>query len=105
MPGAFSLPCWRCGGAAERCSTCADPATGKPRGRVWFDRCPTALWEPWVGDVVGSLTHYRAGFLPVAGGMQDQARTWVQALRVGLSHLAECERLADEREARSRPRG
>ena len=68
---------------------------------MWFQRCPTSQWEPWVGEFLRSLAHYDAGYLPVAGGTQDQARAWLEALRVSLPHRRECEHAAAQRSAKN----
>lgn len=64
--GVFKLECWRCSG--EGCDHC------QGRGEVWFQRCPTALLadKPWVHRWVRALREYEEGFLPGAGGMNDQ---------------------------------
>lgn len=97
------MPCWVCKGQRESCLTCSDPKDPQRRARrvVWFDRCPTALWESWVGRFIASVFRYRDGFLPVAGGMLDQAHVWIEALKVALPHLRECERIAADRAAKS----
>jgi hypothetical protein len=98
---AFSLPCWHCRGDRETCRVCALPGDveGKATGLVRFDRCPTALQEPWVGRMLDSVSRYRDGFLPAPGGVLDQAYAWTTALRVALTTLRECERVVAERAA------
>lgn len=100
----FHVPCWRCRGEAAPCRTCARPGDLELRatGRVWFKRCPGSLFEPWLTDFLRTVQGYRDGFLPAPGGLHDQARVWLEALRVAMPHQDHCASVIQEREAKRR---
>ena len=72
----YSVWCWACRGASGGCRTC-----GKSRdGTIEIKRCPNYHLTPEVSMMIRAFGHFKSGFLPVAGGMQDQSATFVDAM-------------------------
>jgi len=94
--GAFKLECWGCVEADPDCPKCHGT------GFVWFQRCPSHYWEPWVGELLQSYRDYdERGLLPSAGSMEDQSHLWRKACR--MIRLADrLHRQRAERDARKR---
>lgn len=68
--------CWRCSGLnPDACDLC------KGTGQVDVDRCPNAIPEQVHWRVCEYVTLIEVGILPVAGGLEDQAASFLEALR------------------------
>ncbi len=69
----YQVWCWACRGSAGGCPVC-------DHGRVTLTRCPNYHDGPEVHAMLKAFGHYRSGFLPVAGGTQDQSATFVDSM-------------------------
>lgn len=92
----YSVPCASCDGKTRACPVCR--GTGQER----IDRCPS--WHMSRRGVSATIRAFtwlkRWGSLPVAGGMMEQARCFVEAVEV----LSAATSRHMEREAASRAR-
>ena len=85
-PPAYDIDCWTCGarpGEMGSCATCGG------EGAILLDRCPSAILDRTLDGqdafhMVEAYVRYKDGYLPAAGGMMDQARTF----DVALGHMA-----------------
>lgn len=78
----WTLTCWRCGGEDEKCEVCAG------RREVDQFRCPQSMAGPHERAVCASADLLEVGILPVAGGWEDQAATFCDAVRIALHERA-----------------
>jgi len=88
--------CWTCFGAGlEDCDTC------KGDGMVDVDRCPFAVVEGNAWRICEYVSLLEVGILPVAGGLEDQAASFLEALRFTQGLKAELEAEELERQKRA----
>jgi len=69
-------------------------------GGGYIERCPMALLRecPWWKDFVYAYNFLKAGYgLPVAGGMQDQAALFIQAVDFFDAELAQYDKKASDK--------
>lgn len=55
---------------------------------VEYRRCPLFYITPEVREFLSYYGHYREGFLPEAGGVTDQAATFLDAVRFLSAEIA-----------------
>lgn len=72
----YSVWCWACHGTPGGCPACEHSKDGS----IELFRCPNHHATPEVVAMISAFIHYRAGFLPMAGGMQDQSATFAGAM-------------------------
>lgn len=72
----LAATCWRCSGYdPESCDLC------KGAGMVDIDRCPRAMPDSVHWQICEYVTLIEVGILPVAGGLEDQSASFLEALR------------------------
>ena len=87
--------CWRCSGVdPDSCDLC------KGAGMVDIDRCPFALPEGVHWRICEYVSLLEVGILPVAGGLEDQAASFLEAIRFTQGLKAELEREELEKQQR-----
>jgi hypothetical protein len=76
-----AVECYACGGSHFREPDC--PVCEERDGirALWFDRCPNSAISAATWRFLGTVADAEDGHLPVAGGMLDQAGSWVEAYR------------------------
>lgn len=91
----FRTTCPVCSGGDAECTRC------EGSGTAGFKRCPQSMVDAETRALMDSYRAYTDGHLPAPGGWNDQARSWVKAVRV-----IEAERSAIEarREAQRKAR-
>jgi len=72
----FEMDCVRCGGTNPDCKICGGAGIEK------FYRCPVKLITPDTVNFIRYYNFYKNGYLPVQGGMLDQAFIFTQAIKV-----------------------
>jgi hypothetical protein len=73
----IDVPCWECWGLSDQCRGCGGAGT------VDIFRCPYAIVQPGAQMVVNAVSWFmHHGLMPVAGGTQDQAVTFHEAVRI-----------------------
>lgn len=84
--------CHRCYGRDPECPECE----GDQRGIPVYD-CPYRTAAPTVLRALPFYANWRNGLLPVPGGLLDQSASFVDAMRMLDSEVAEAERVASEK--------
>lgn len=87
-----TLACMFCGGEDDDCPECAGT------NEVPILRCPNALVRQVHRDAVFAAMRAERGLLPAAGGVHDQAATFVEALPLLEREVAHWRHVAAERE-------
>lgn len=85
---------------------CREPVPGGNAGFYWdgvpLARCPRALVEPWAWEYLALFGPYKAGNLPLAGGVLDQPARLLDALQAIEGTLAQIRADRHDETARSR---
>jgi len=85
--------CIVCGGKSPTCKEC------KGTGKIEYFRCPNTLVTRDCIEVCRHTMLVEAGFLPVAGGVSEQAAVFIDALGIARSELAVYKKRALEKDA------
>ena len=72
----FEIDCVRCNGSNEECEVC------KGSGKEAFYHCPVKIVTKKTVEVIKFYKHYKNGYLPVAGGINDQSITFLKAVDI-----------------------
>lgn len=79
----FEIGCVRCSGDDDDCELCS----GSGKEPVY--RCPVKLVTPDISYFFKFYAMYKQGYLPVAGGVLDQASLFMQAAAIVDKEVAE----------------
>lgn len=90
----LDLDCFVCAGHRDDCSECGGT------GLIPIRRCPNRVVQQVHLDAVLAAIQTEHGILPVAGGMQDQAATFVEALPLLLREVSHWRQVAEDKARR-----
>lgn len=76
------MVCVRCAGSDSKCTMC------RGENITPIMRCPISLIDDQAEHALRLYFYFKAGFLPASGGIEDQTRPFLDAMRLIQSDIA-----------------